>query len=306
MRIIETNAMIKRFVERWGDTFDYSQTVYSRGEWIDIICRKHGKFSVEKPSRHITKKNGGCGACWSEQRIKNNRRTILSTEIFIKRCKSRHGEYEYDYTQTQYSGAHNTVKIICRIHGSFEQKALDHMNGHGCRKCSNMKSSNKLRRKQSIFVAKATQLHGNRFDYSEVEYRGSRVKITIYCKLHGCKFYQKAYCHLAGQNGCPRCNNRSGSADRWLDSFNIDLLREHKIEGTKLIVDGYDPATNTVYQFHGDYWHGNLNRFHPDDLHKQSGKTFRELHESTLAKEKQIRSLGYNLVTIWEYDWKRR
>ena len=39
-------------------------------------------------------------------------------------------------------------------------------------------------------------------------------------------------------------------------------------------VDGYCYETNTVYEFHGDYWHGNPIVFDSDDTNKCVGKTF--------------------------------
>jgi hypothetical protein len=33
--------------------------------------------------------------------------------------------------------------------------------------------------------------------------------------------------------------------------------------------------------------------------------TYKELYEKTLIRENKIRDLGYNLITIWEYDWKK-
>ena len=62
--------------------------------------------------------------------------------------------------------------------------------------------------------------------------------------------------------------------------------------------------TNTVYQFHGCIFHGH-------DCHLTEGSTtnpinekpYAELHQDTKEKERYIRSLGYNLVTIYECQW---
>ena len=63
--------------------------------------------------------------------------------------------------------------------------------------------------------------------------------------------------------------------------------------------------TNTIYEFYGDYWHGNPKRFILTDINKRTKTTFGELYKNTLQKEKDIRELGYNLVVIWESDWKK-
>lgn len=48
-------------------------------------------------------------------------------------------------------------------------------------------------------------------------------------------------------------------AEEWLrtieEKLGYKLVREFRIKQNKYIVDGYDPLTNTIYEFHGDYWH---------------------------------------------------
>ena len=44
----------------------------------------------------------------------------LTTEEFIKRAKEIHGD-KYDYSLVEYKGIYEKVKIICPIHGLFEQ-----------------------------------------------------------------------------------------------------------------------------------------------------------------------------------------
>lgn len=80
---------------------------------------------------------------------------------------------------------------------------------------------------------------------------------------------------------------------------------EYKIPETKYHADGFCQTNNTIYEFHGDYWHGNPKIFQSDDLNKTKKCTHGELHQKTLKKEEDIRRLGYNLVTMWESDWMR-
>lgn len=55
------------------------------------------------------------------------------------------------------------------------------------------------------FVKKAIAEHGDRYDYSLVNYTMSRNKVTIICPDHG-EFHQIASNHLRGC-GCPQCGN---------------------------------------------------------------------------------------------------
>jgi len=67
--------------------------------------------------------------------------------------------------------------------------------------------------------------------------------------------------------------------------------------------DGYCKETNTIYEFHGDFWHGNPNLFKSDDINQVNKKTFGELYNKTILREQKIKDLGYNLVVIWECDF---
>lgn len=53
------------------------------------------------------------------------------------------------------------------------------------------------------FIAKARAVHGDKYDYTEVEYSGALTKVKIRCKKHG-TFLQIPYSHLSGR-GCPEC-----------------------------------------------------------------------------------------------------
>jgi G:T-mismatch repair DNA endonuclease (very short patch repair protein) len=79
--------------------------------------------------------------------------------------------------------------------------------------------------------------------------------------------------------------------------------KEFILPNTRLKADGYCKETNTIYEFHGDYWHGNPH-IYPNNKYNNTTKcTFGELYKNTLNKEQQIRNLGFNLITIWESDW---
>ncbi len=53
------------------------------------------------------------------------------------------------------------------------------------------------------FIERAIKVHGNKYDYSKVDYTGNANKVIIICKVHG-EFYQKPNHHWDG-NGCPEC-----------------------------------------------------------------------------------------------------
>jgi hypothetical protein len=102
-------------------------------------------------------------------------------------------------------------------------------------------------------------------------------------------------------------HSRSSKSEmRWLDSLGIEgLKRQHPIrfKGHRLmLVDGYDPATNTAYEFLGDYWHGNPKLYESSALNKTAGKTFGELYQQTMLRLDLLKEKGYNVIAVWESD----
>ena len=70
-------------------------------------------------------------------------------------------------------------------------------------------------------------------------------------------------------------------------------------------VDGYCKDTNTVYEFQGCFWHGCPKCYNGDTINSKNQIDMSELNKRTLAKNKDIEDLGYNLVTIYECELTR-
>jgi len=139
----------------------------------------------------------------------------LTTEQFIEKAKAVHGD-KYDYSLVEYKNNKTKVKIKCHIHGIFKQRPNDHLNNHGCPKCKTeyvklytISNSNK-------FIEKAKVVHGDKYDYSLVEYRNNKTKVKIVCPEHGV-FEQRPDSHL-NDKGCPKC---IGLYDIHYKKFNI-------------------------------------------------------------------------------------
>ena len=127
--------------------------------------------------------------------------TKLTTEKFIERAKQIHG-CKYDYSKVKYVKSVEKVCIICPEHGEFWQTPSMHLNGQGCKKCyGNQKSDTKE------FIEKAQKIHGNKYDYSKVNYVNNYTKVCIICPEHG-EFWQKPNNHLHG-NGCKKCSYKN-------------------------------------------------------------------------------------------------
>lgn len=143
----------------------------------------------------------------------------LSTEQFIEEAKIIH-DSKYDYSLTEYINTKTKVKIICPVHGLFEQIPNDHLSGKGCRLCGYISRANKRRKSTKQFIEEAKQVHCDKYDYSLVEYNGNKTKVKIICPIHGV-FEQKPNDHLSGK-GCRLC---SGNVKRTLERF-LNLAKQ--------------------------------------------------------------------------------
>lgn len=130
--------------------------------------------------------------------------SALTTKEFIKKAKEVHGD-KYDYSKVEYVNTLTPVTIVCPEHGEFEQIPKVHLKGCGCKKCANKGTSDRCRGNIDEFIKKSKEVHGDKYDYSKVDYVNSQTKVCIICHDHG-EFWQKPANHLQGQ-GCPACGN---------------------------------------------------------------------------------------------------
>jgi len=240
-----------------------------------------------------------------------------TTSKFIQDAIAIHGD-RYDYSLSIYIAAHTKVKIICTTHGIFEQTPCSHTSsGKGCIKCAIKNNSDKIRGTTLKFIQKSLIKHGDKYNYSLVDYHNTHTKVNIICPEHGI-FQQEPSAHL--NHGCNKCaimlrpltiQNKSYMEKSWLDHIGLPDTNDYRrrtliLNNQWIYPDGYDPDTNTIYEFYGDYWHGNPNTHNPEHINTNNKKSFGELYQKTMNRETLIKSHGYNLVTIWENDWKNQ
>lgn len=181
--------------KKYGNIFDYSKTKYINAKTkIFIHCNKCNGDFYQLPYNHL---KYGCPIC-------SGRYTPIFEQMVEKANLIHHNFYTYD--KSTYTALRNKMRIICPLHGEFWQKPQMHIwRGEGCPKCRYIKSANKNRKTTKQFIQEAREIHGDKYDYSLIEYKNTDTKIKIYC--NSCKqyFWQTPYKHLKGQ-GCPYCN----------------------------------------------------------------------------------------------------
>jgi len=175
-------------------------------------------------------------------------------EEFVKKAIDIHNG-EYDYSLVDYINSKTKINIICPKHGIFIQKPNDHLSGYGCKKCQYEKTSKENKFTNEIFIKRAKEIHGNKFDYSLVKYDGFENKVIIICNKHG-KFEQSPHNHLSGY-GCRKCrasHNEEQIANILL-KHNINFEREITFNNLKsisnLYYDFYLPKHKIFIEYDG-------------------------------------------------------
>ena len=157
----------------------------------------------------------------------------MDKNTFVEKAKKIHGD-KYLYDKFEYRKYKEKVIVTCKIHGDFKTRIDHFLKGHGCPECFGSKKMT-----TDIFIEKAKKVHGDKYDYSKVEYVNNHTKVCIICPKHG-EFWQTPNSHLSGK-GCPKCKNEkiSERCNKGIEQF---IIEAKKIHGDK-----YD-YSNVVYK----------------------------------------------------------
>jgi hypothetical protein len=299
--VLTTEEFIRRATIKHNGKYDYSKAVYvSAKDPIEIICPIHKSF-WQAAFSHMSGR--GCIDCAGKRK--------KTTELFITEAIAIHGS-RYDYFLVEYKCNDEPVQIICSAHGPFWQQPSNHLSGKGCDDCGRITTGLKRRRSLDEFIRIANEAHDCKYNYSQSVYIDCKTHLTVICPSHGA-FPITPDNHIHGW-GCPDCYTRSYVSQiekEWITSLNnTNIVEQHSIllpvyKKRAVIVDGFDPTTNTVYEFNGDFWHGNPEVFDPNDTNHICHKTFGALYQATLDRMAALEAAGYIVVAIWERDFRK-
>ena len=208
---------------------------------IPITCLKHGLFH-QLAHAHLS--GNSCIKCMHERCGIASR---VGTEAFVKRSRDKFKDW-FTYEKTDYTGINKHLTVTCPEHGEYIVLPKVHLASlHGCIKCND-----KVRRSakclELIEIAKKT--HGDKYDYSKVNYINPYTTVEIICPTHG-SFWQYLFTHC--NSTCPKCavdNNRMS-----LDTF---LTRAEKVHDNKYLYDNvkYTDCNDMISitcKVHGDF-----------------------------------------------------
>ena len=236
-----------KFVEKsrkvHGDKYDYSRVDYVNSVTkVCIVCPIHGEF-WQTPQAHV--RGNGCPKCANKKRGDTFR---MDEDKFIGRANIIH-KWKYTYEPNTYVNASSKVPITCSEHGVFYMTPMNHLSGQGCPKCAGRGYST------DEIVKLFKGVHGDKYDYSKVEFDKMHSKVCIVCPIHG-EFWQTPSKHLLGQ-GCPKCGVEKRSVEKKLTTEEF-IEKAMKVHGEKYdyskteYVGTYDYVTVTCRE-HGDF-----------------------------------------------------
>jgi hypothetical protein len=154
-----------------GDEYDYSEVEFKNMK-SHVIVIKNGVEYLQRPEKHLLGNKP------------DKVRRLINTKDFIEKSRSVWG-YKYDYSLVEYKGSN--VEVLIKYRGEvYRQKPVQHLIGYKCER-------NTIKNEKD-FLRKCFLRHGNKYDYSLVEYKGMGEKIKII--FNGELYDQKASAHL--------------------------------------------------------------------------------------------------------------
>ena len=240
---------------KWGDAYDYSESVYVAGlSPITIRCIKHNHYFTVQAGNHISTKqrrfSAGCPICAQERltgaralrensimaqikKIRASKPKKTSQEIFIEKAKAQYPDY--DYSKVEYKDRDTSVTLICPKHGVFAirpRTLLSKEKGkqpHGCWECCGMKKP--ALNNSETFKEDVLALYGDKYVFHCEDYKCKTSQIRVECKLHGeHKISADAILH---GSACIYCNGRLYPKD-WIKNAKA-------VHGDKYIYDESKP-----------------------------------------------------------------
>jgi len=282
--VLTTESFILKSKIIYGNKYDYSKVIYVDNKTPVIInCPIHGDFK-QKPKKHLD--GLGCIKC------KNSK----TSDEFIEQSRLIHGE-KYIYSKTEYINWNLKVYIICPVHGEFWQLPNSHLRGGGCPKCAGEIVGNALRFTNEKFITKAKLIHGNKYDYSKVEYVDRHTTVIITCLKHG-DFTQTPEVHLKGC-GCSECNKMETT--EYVKK--LKNARWEKYDYSKVNYVNSSTKICIICQIHGEFWQIPSSHLRGSNCPECASKN--DISEQKLLSIIRDNFQNYNLVYQFRDKWLR-
>jgi hypothetical protein len=265
--------------------YDYTLSTYVNAKTkINIKCPVHGVFN-QTPDAHINSKQG-CPKCAGKHQ---------SMQQILTKLKHKNLSFEGEFVKYK-----QKVQWTCNTCNYTWSASFDNVinKNSGCMLCSKQVVSMLQIKNHSLNIKeKFTKIHGNRYDYSQVDYLGARKKVRIICNKHG-EFTQTPNKHLSGE-GCPYCSMSRGEKQiqMILDECMISYEFQYRVryKDQLLIFDFYVPSKRILIEYNGEQHYKKHHFFH------KSNQRYTEMKYRDSLKKQYARAQEHNLHVI-KYD----
>jgi ssDNA-binding Zn-finger/Zn-ribbon topoisomerase 1 len=268
---------IKKSNKIYNNIYDYSNVNYiNTSTKVAITCPEHGVF-YKRPAQHL--RGQGCPKCGY---LTTSKKLSDNQEEFLIKARKEHGN-KYDYSLVKYVKSNKPVTIICPKHGEFNQIVNGHLTGSGCPECGKESVFQARTYDTDDFIRKSKEQHGEKYDYSLVDYNVSTDLVDIKCSKHGV-FSQQAGSHMRGA-GCPLCQESKGEkiVSSILSNLGIEYIRQHKFNDCRgdtgkvrcrvLPFDFYIPKFNLLIEYDGKQHFMPIEKFGGEEGYKKTKRT---------------------------------
>lgn len=264
--------------------YGYDEVVYVNCDTkVKIECKIHGYF-YQTPFNHL--RGHRCPKCVGKNK---------NTPMFIDEANFVH-KFKYLYDKTVYVNCKTKLTITCKTHGDFLQLPTNHLRGHGCPDCG----KGCKRKKNNEYINAVNLVHNFKYSYNKLNYKNSKIKITITCPIHG-DFEQTPNNHLKG-HGCPKCKLSKGEKQifRVLENLKIEFKTQFKFDDCiykrKLLFDFAIFINEKIglIEFHGEQHFKEVPYFQ----NKENKNKFNEMKVRDVIKQKYAEDNGINILII--------
>ena len=242
------DKVIADFNKVHSNKYNYDKMIYKGSKvLITVTCLDHGDFYIV-PNSHLA--GMGCHVCSSR---------VLTREEVVNRFRTVHG-LKYDYSEMVYKKSICPVKIICRIHGAFEQLPDNHWSGSGCPTCARNKTTQALKKRSQEITTPLEKtledfkdVHGDVYDYSLINtnnYKKLSSVVPIKCSIHGV-FFKACSAHKKGR-GCPECAKKLKDQNVLIQEFRGVHGERYGYEKVEYV--GYSKKVKIICKIHGPFY----------------------------------------------------
>ena len=178
----------------------------------------------------------------------------ITPEEYRNIFKERFPNYEL---LSDYNGDKEYITVKCKIDGNIWNTKPNWLKqGAGCQICYNNRRGQTTKKSKDEFIKQAKEIHGDKYDYSKVDYKNNHTKVCIICPEHG-EFWQTPNKHFSLKQGCPKCaDKRNGFKKRnTLEKFIEKSTEIHngKYDYSKVKYEGWTVPVTIICPKHGEF-----------------------------------------------------